>query len=201
MIQLKIDIDAAAAFKALSQLDDKASRKALRPAVQAVAKLNLDELKRLSPRSTGAFKRSLMVVTRKPRPNGKSITCLVGQRKQRKVGKTSRKAIGVGSQITRAGKAVPIHFLDRSTKAHQIKPSSNRVIRFPGLTRASSGGIRVTRAGKITATKGKNKAGFIFAKIVNHPGTQPQYLIAKTSKNTRLKSGGVFNQVVIQHLK
>lgn len=200
MISLHLDIEASEAFKALSALDDKASRKALRPAVQAVAKINLDEMKALSPRSTGAFKRSLMVVTRKPRKNGKSITCLVGQRKQRKVGKVSKKSIGRGSQITRAGKAAPIHFLDRSTKAHQIKPASNRAIRFPGLTRTSSGGIRVTRGGKITATKSKVKGGFIFAKIVNHPGTQPQYLIARTAQRTRSKASGVFNQVVIQQI-
>ena len=201
MIKLKLDIDAADAFKALSALDDKASRKALRPAVQDVAKLNLDEMKRLSPRNTGAFKRSLLVVTRKQRPNGKSVTCLVGQRKQRKSGKTSAKGIAKGSQITRAGMAAPIHFLDRTTKPHQIKPKSQRLIRFPGMVRATSGGIRATRAGKITATKGKMKAGFIFSKIVNHPGTTAQYLIARTSQNTKSKASGVFSQVIIQQIK
>lgn len=200
MLNLNIAIDAKDAFVALDALDDKASRKALRPAVQAVAKLNQDEMKSLSPRSTGAFRRSLIVVTRKPSKSGKSITCLVGQRKQRKAGKTTKKAIGVGSQITRAGKAVPIHFLDRSTKPHQIKPSKGS-IRFPGLTRTSSGGIRVTRAGKFTVTKSKVKGGFIFAKIVNHPGTQPQYIIARTSQRTRSKSSGVFSSVVLQQIK
>jgi hypothetical protein len=197
LFAVSIGIESEAATAALEGLDNRARKKALRPAVQAVAKLNLDAMKRLSPKTSGAFKRSLMVVTRKVKPQAKSITCLVGQRKQRKAGRaSSAKANAKGSQITRAGLAAPIHFLDRSTKPHKIAPTKGRVIRFPGIGNSKAGSVNVSRSGRVTATRGRIKATAIFTRTVSHPGTSAQNLLSRAAHATRGRASAVFAQVI-----
>lgn len=201
MIRLSFSANAEPGLVALRGLDLKTQRYILKPATQAVAKLQLDTLKRLSPKQSGAFRRSLMVVTRPTKSNSKTIVCLVGQRKQRKTANTvNKKGRSTGSQITRAGKAVPIHFLDRTTRAHTIKPLWGKAIRFPGLVRSRSGGISVTRRGKVSATRGKTQSGLIMTKTVKHPGTSGQRLMARTTHATRAQSSTVFMQVVATQL-
>lgn len=201
MLTVQASIDGPAK-QLLNSLDNRARTKALRPAVQAVAKAHLDELKRLAPKTSGAFRRSLTVITRKPGRGNRSITCLVGQRKQRKNSNSvSKKTQSRGSQITRAGMSAPIHFLDRSTRAHTINPKRGRLIRFPGLKQSKAGGVRVTKTGRVTVTRGKNSTAAIFTNAVKHPGTQAQNILPRTAQKMRGRSTPIFASVVTRTIK
>lgn len=153
----------------LKGLERKISRKIIKKATVAAAKVVAPEVKRLLPRGTGFLRRSIKVVTKAKKG---FATSRIGQEKGRKFNVKKAK----GSQITRGGKAAPIWWIERGTKAHTITaPTGKRLV--------------------WTAGRGK-KATLIFAKSVRIPATKAQMVLARAQRAKKAAMGAAFRDEI-----
>lgn len=177
-------------FDQLDQLDKKVQRKVVRKATNAAGKVVLKEAQREagSLRVTGFLRRSLKSVTRSRKG---WTTVRVGQRKQnqfkaRSVSRVKGKNL---SQIQRKGNAVPIWWLERGTKPHQIR----------AWVRASDGTTKplAFQVGRRTATK----SGLAFAQRVDHPGTRAVRILGKTARRSRSAAAQAYASTAAREMR
>ena len=159
----------------LRAVDRKVKRKILRKATTAAAKELHAEARRLSPRVNGFLRQSLKVVVR----SGKSaVFAKIGQEKNRKFKRKRFK----GSNINRRGYAAPIWWIERGTKAHEIRPISGKAVAWS--------------AGKRKGSKGK----MIFARSVRNPGMKAGRLLERASRIAGLRASRVWFRVAAEEL-
>ena len=176
-IRYRIEVENADQVAAqLAGVTTKLRNRTVKRAVTAAAKVTYKEAQRVSrtEKVTGFFARSIKLDTKTRR--GKT-TAKIGQEKQRTFkARKSLRAKGKNlSQIQRAGKAVPIHWLERGTKPHTISAAGNKLA------------FRVGRK-------------LVFAARVSNPGTGPKRILERTANNSRNSSAEAFKQVVSSDL-
>ena len=178
----------------LSAVDRKVRTKTIRRGTNASGKVVLDTLKQRADaiRVTGFTRRSLKSVSKSK--NG-ATTVRVGQEKQKQF--KLRKSARVGgrnlSQIQRAGKAVPIHWIERGTKPHTIRAAGK------GNTRTYSAGSNFLVFQAVARRRG-NK-GLAFAKSVRNPGMGARRILERTIRLSRSKESAAFIAVAREDLR
>ena len=187
-IRYRIEVENADQVAAqLAGVTTKLRNRTVKRAVTAAAKVTYKEAQRVSrtEKVTGFFARSIKLDTKTRR--GKT-TAKIGQEKQRTFkARKSLRAKGKNlSQIQRAGKAVPIHWLERGTKPHTISAAGK------GNTRTYSSG-----SNQLAFRVGRK---LVFAARVSNPGTGPKRILERTANNSRNSSAEAFKQVVSSDL-
>lgn len=164
-----------AAMEQLRKLDRKVQNRVVRRATQASGKEVLSEVKRTATsfRVTGFTARSLKstITSRKGR-----VVVRIGQRRQSTFKLRKRNRIGTRnlSNIQRAGRPVPIHWLEEGTKPHYVvAPKGKRLVFLTG---------RRTRRNRALA----------FAKVVFMPGMKPKNLLRGSARRSRRRAAEAF---------
>lgn len=182
VIRHRIVVDNANRVEAqLGRLETKVRRRTVKAAVRAAGKVTYKEAQRIAraEKVTGFFARSIKqdVKTKRGR-----TTVRIGQAKQKqfKARKTTRAKGKNLSQIQRAGKPVPLHWLEGGTKRHRIRASGT-------LGRSH---LLAFRIGRKTA----------FAKEVSNPGMRPKHILRRTARRSRTASAKAFENTVAQEI-
>lgn len=185
---IRVDVlNAAQITSQLHSIDQKLTKTTIRKATNAAGKVVLNTTKReaQSIRVTGFTGRSLKSVSKS---KSGTTTVRVGQAKQKtfKARKSPRVKGRNLSQIQRAGKPVPIHWIERGTKSHTISAAGK------GNKRTYSDGsnVLVFRVGR----------KLIFAKTVRVPGSRPRRLLERSARISKSASAQAFTTVVKQDL-
>lgn len=154
-----------ALVRQMDSLRSSLQRRIVRRATTAAGKITLKETQRQAStaRVTGFLRRSLRSEAKSSRGR---TTVKIGQQKQKqfKARKTTRVKFKNLSQIQRAGKPVPIHWIERGTKPHLIRAKRVRIMAF-----------QVSR-------RTRRSSGMAFAKFVRHPGMRPTWLLARSQR-------------------
>lgn len=170
-------------FEQLGQLDRKVQRRVVRKATVAAGRVVLKEAQRQasSVRVTGFLRRSLRSV---PRSRQGITTVRVGQRKQNrfKARKSTRSRGRNLSQLQRQGKPIPIHWIERGTKAHRIN------------SRGSPLAFQVGRR-----TRGNN--GLAFARFVRNPGMRPRRILGRTARLSRRSASAAWAETAAREMR
>lgn len=167
----------------LQRIDRKTQRKTVRRATTAAGKVTHKTTQRnaRAVKQTGFTARSLKTVTR----SRKGFTTVrIGQAKRRKFkARKSNRARGRNlSQIQRAGQPVPIHWIERGTKAHFVQ--------------AKRGGVLAFQVGRRT----KKRSGLAFVSRVRVPGMRPRHLLRKSARQSRRLAAQAFITTVATDL-
>jgi hypothetical protein len=161
----------------LQSVDRRMQSRAVRRATSRVGDLVLRQAKQdaRAVKRTGFTSRSLKK-TSKIRKG--VMTVKVGQERQRKF-KAPKKAVRNGnnlSQIQRAGKPVPIHWIEEGTKPHIIKAKPGKLIVF-----------------SVKTGKGKRKRRrLVFARSVRSKGMRPRRLLATVARKTKNQAAQIW---------
>lgn len=160
----------------LKAVDNRMQSRAVRRATAKVGDLVLNQAKQdaRAIKKTGFTARSLRKAARMRKG---VMTVKVGQEK-RKLFKAPKKTVRNGnnlSQIQRAGKPVPIHWIERGTKPHVVKAKSGKLLVF--MLKGSS--------------RGKRKR-LVFARSVRSPGMRPRRLLEKAAKKTQSQAARIW---------
>jgi hypothetical protein len=190
---INTQITATNADAVLSQLaatDRKVRNRTVRRATNASGKVVLAQVRQLAEarKITGYTKRSLKSVSKS---KSGETTVRVGQEKQRqfKLKKSTRIRNKNLSQIQRAGKPVPIHWLERGTKPHTI-------------TAAGKGNSKTYSAGSnVLAFRVGGRKGVVFARTVKNPGMQAGRILERSVKISQGKAAVAFLNVVKEDLR
>lgn len=184
VIRERITVDnAGAVIKQLAEVDRKVRNRTVKRATVAAGKETLARAKIVASQAkvTGFFGRSLKQINK---TKAGRTTARIGQEKQKsfKARKSTRVKGKNLSQIQRAGKAVPIHWLERGTKPHTITAAGR------GNTRTYSSGSNVLafRIGRKV----------IYSRSVRNPGSGAQRILERTARGSRRKAAAAFAAVV-----
>lgn len=179
-IRAQMEVEGAdRALAQLRQLDKKVQRTVVRKATTAAGKEVFNETRRAAQavKQTGFTARSMKTVTQS---RAGKTTVRVGQAKQRtfKARKSNRVKGKNLSQIQRAAKPVPIHWIERGTKAH--------------IVRAAPGKRLVFQVGRRT----KFKSGLAFAVQVQLPGMKARHLLRGSARRSQSRAAAAFTSEV-----
>lgn len=179
-----ITTNSAEVINHLQSVDRKLRNRTVRRATNASGKVVLAETKRQADgvRVTGFTRRSLKSISKS---RSGSTTVYIGQEKRKtfKARKTTRRVKGKNlSQIQRAGKPVPIHWIERGTKAHTITAPAGKRLVFQ------------------IATKKRGNNGLAFAKSVKIPATRGKLILDRSARVSRSKAANAFISVVKEDL-
>jgi hypothetical protein len=168
----------------LQGLDRKTQRVTVRKATNEAGKVVHKTVLRNARaiRQTGFTARSIKRTTKSRKG---TTTNRIGQAKQKvfKPRKTTRAKGRNLSQIQRAGKPVPLHWIEQGTKPHMI--------------RAKPGKRLVFKVGRRTK---KNK-GLAFVTQVQSRGMRPRHLMRRSAVQSRQAAGRAFGTVVRRETK
>lgn len=163
----------------LRNVDRNVRNRTIRKATNAAGRVVLKETQRQvgAMRVTGYTRRSMKSVSKSK--NGVT-TVRIGQSKTKSF-KVKKRRSGNLSQIQRAGKPVPIHWIERGTRAHKITPK-NRVLAFQARKRT------------------RGDSGMVFTRIVNHPGMRERRPLERAAKQSQSEAGRAFNNAAAEDL-
>jgi hypothetical protein len=163
----------------LQMLDRTTQKKTVRTATNEAGKAVFETTRRNARaiKQTGFTARSLK---RTSKSRKGTTTNRIGQAKQRsfKPRKTTRARGRNLSQIQRAGKPVPIHWIERGTVPHVI--------------RAKQGKRLVFQSGR----RSKKNKGLVFATRVRSPGMRAKHLLRRSAIQARQPAARAFHNVV-----
>jgi hypothetical protein len=178
-----ITTNAAEVINHLQSVDRKIRNRTVRRATNASGKVVLAETKRQADgiRVTGFTRRSLKSISKS---KSGSTTVYIGQEKRKtfKARKTTRVKGKNLSQIQRAGKPVPIHWIERGTKAHTITAPAGKRLVFQ------------------IANKKRGNNGLAFAKSVKIPATRGKLILDRSARVSKPKAANAFLSVVKEDL-
>jgi hypothetical protein len=172
----------------LRAVDRKVRNRTVRRATVAAGKEVLTEVKRQadSIRVTGFTRRSLKSLSKS---KSGSTTVRVGQEKQKqfKARKTTRAKGKNLSQIQRAGKPVPIHWIERGTSPHTFSAAGK------GNKRTYSDGsnVLVFRVGR----------RLVYARTVRHPGNRGLRILERSGRAASSKAAAAFISTAKEDLR
>lgn len=167
------------ALQQLRTLDKKVQNRVIRKATAAAGKEVLTEVKRTVAlfKVTGYTARSMKstISSRKGR-----VLVKIGQVKQKKFKlRTKRRFKGRNlSQIQRAGRPVPIHWLERGTKPHFITAPQGKRLFFQAKNRTRS------------------SSGIISKRSVFNPGMKPKSLLRGSARRSRSRAAAAWSREV-----
>ena len=94
-----------------------------------------------------------------------------------------------GSEAWVNANAAYAAYVEKGTRAHDIRPRNAKALRFP--TR----GTPVTLAGRVRSSHANRPGSYAFAKRVHHPGTKPQPFLLPGAKQAA-EEGGLGEYIV-----
>ena len=109
-------------------------------------------------------------------------------------GKT-RASVGtsISGRIARIGSNnLPLLFLEKGTKAHEIRPRVKKALMWP-TGGQSAAGLGRGRQGTL-----KGRGSFAFAKVVHHPGTQAHHYLENTLREEQGAIRRIFVDILAQ---
>jgi len=185
MIETKIEVqNVDKVLGQLRQLDQKVQNRTIRKATTAAGAQVLKETKASAQqvKQTGFTARSIRNVVKSRRG---LTTYRVGQAKQRtfKARKSTRVKGRNLSQIQRAAKPVPIHWIERGTKPHFIRAKPGKRLVF------------------VVGRRTKFKRGLAFATQVFSKGMKPRHVLRTAARRSRSKAASAFFVAVQQGVK
>ncbi|HBE69448.1 MAG TPA: hypothetical protein DDW52_14990 [Planctomycetaceae bacterium] len=168
----------------LRSIERKVQRKVVRKATNAAGREVLKTTKRNAQavKQTGYTARSLKSVTRS-RKGYTNVRIGQAKRKQFKARKSLRARGRNLSQVQRAGKPVPIHWLERGTKPHFIQAAPGKRLVF------------------VVGRRTKYRRGLAFAKRVLVPGMRAQGILRKSARQSRRRAAAIFVSVAASEMK
>lgn len=177
-------LNSAAVMSQLLTVDKKVQNKTVRKATTAAGKVVLKESQRTarSFKQTGYTARSLRSVTSSRKG---TTTVRVGQSKQKrfKARKSPRLKGRNLSELQRAGKPVPIHWIELGTKAHVVRAQPGKRLVF------------------IVGRRSKYKSGLAFATQVRIPRTAPRSILRTSAVRSKAAAAAAFESVVEAELR